>query len=180
MSFLFELLKKPFSWSIQNPQRARLRLLYPTAYPSSKHALDLNAERQHKQFSSDLSQDVQASLPSPSPLPRTRFIYLRSACAQAAASHNTSQINSLVSWRTRRICSFAIDMLLKTAVSGTTVKYALSMTEPSSIMRTSIPSLFPLHFLDLREKIAPWSEPMPYYKPLAKPMEFLFYEIYNQ
>lgn len=80
--------------------------------------------------------------------------------------HNTFQIYSRVFWRTRHICYLAIDMLLKTAASGTTVKYALSMTEPSSIMRTSIPSLFPHHFLDLRENIAPWSESIPSYKPL--------------
>lgn len=63
MSFFFKSVRKPFSWSVHKPQRARLWLLYPIAYPSSKHALDLNTERQCKQLPSDLSQDVQASLP---------------------------------------------------------------------------------------------------------------------
>lgn len=63
MSF-FKLLKKPFTWWwVHKPQRARLWLLYPIAYLSFEHALDLNAERQCKLLPSDSSQDVQASLP---------------------------------------------------------------------------------------------------------------------
>lgn len=80
--------------------------------------------------------------------------------------NNVCHIYSWVSRWTRHICSLTIDMLLKTAVGGTTVKYALSMTEPSSIMRTSISSLFLLHFFGLRDKIAPWSECILSHKPL--------------
>lgn len=165
MSSFFKLLKKPFPWSVRKPQRARLWLLYPIAYPSSKRALDLNAERQCKQLPSHLSQDMQAR-PVFLCCYEARNLILLWSVHTDHGLHNAFQIYSRVSWRTRHICSLTIDMLLKTAVSGTTVKYALSMTEPSSIMRTSIPSLFPLHFLDLREKIAPWSERIPSYKPL--------------
>ena len=45
--------------------------------------------------------------------------------------------------------------ILNKAASGTTVIYALSMMEHSSIMKTSIQSLFLHHLLDLREKILP-------------------------
>lgn len=166
MSFFFKLLKKPFSWSVRRPQRARLWLLYPIVYPSSKHALDLNTERQCKQLPTDLSQGVQASLSFLCCYKAWNLMFFVKCTLKQQHLHNTFQIYSRVFWRTRHICYLAIDMLLKTAASGTTVKYALSMTEPSSIMRTSIPSLFPHHFLDLRENIAPWSESIPSYKPL--------------
>lgn len=156
--------KTPFSWSVRKAQRARLRLLYPSAYPSSEHALDLNADGQ---LPSDLSQDVQAGLAFLCCQEVWNLFFLGEVHTQTTASvtHSTSTLRLLEGQGTF-ICSSAIDMLLKTAVSGTTVKYALSMTEPSSIMGTSIPSLFPYHFLDLREKIAPWSECIPSYKPL--------------
>lgn len=162
-----KLLKKPFSWSVRKAQRARLRLLYPSDYPSSEHALDLNADGQ---LPSDLSQDVQAGLAFLCCQEVWNlFFFLGEVHTQTTASvtHSTSTLGLLEGQGTF-ICSLAIDMLLKTAVSGTTVKYALSMTEPSSIMGTSIPSLFPHHFLDLREKFAPWSECMPSYKPLKR------------
>lgn len=164
MSF-FKLLKKPFSWSVHKLQRARLWLLYPIAYPSSKHDLILTQKDSANSFPEIWAKILymQASLSFLWCYKARNLIFLWSVNSDNSL-HNEFQIYSLVSWRTRHICSLTIDMLLKTAVSGTTVKYALSMTEPSSIIGTSIPSLFPLHFLDLREKIAPWSECIPSYE----------------
>lgn len=108
----FKLLKKPFSWSVRKLQRAKLWLLYPIAYPSSKHELDLNTERQHKQLLSDFGLHVQASYAV-----RKHGIWFKSFFVWSAHSdhslQNTFEIYSRDSWRTRHICSLAIDIFSK-------------------------------------------------------------------
>lgn len=47
---LLKVTEDAFSWLVCKLQKARLWLLYPIAYPSSKHELDLNTERQHNQL----------------------------------------------------------------------------------------------------------------------------------
>lgn len=117
---LFKLLEKPFSWSAYKQQRARLWLLYPIAYPSSKHALDLNAGRQFKQLPHIWDWMCKQACPSPFVTKYGTWLFLWRVHSDHIL-YNIFQIYSWVFWRTRHICSFTIDMLLKTAVSGTTV-----------------------------------------------------------
>lgn len=128
------------------------------ACTSSEHALDPNTKRQCQPQSGarTFRQSKPPLLMLPLPwnlIPFPPCVW--GVCTRSDSSlYYTLQIYSAGSWRTWHICSFRIDMFLKTEVSSTTVKYALSMTGPSSIIRTSISSLFPLHFLALRDKIA--------------------------
>lgn len=100
MSF-FQLPKMPFSWSVHKLQRARLRLLYPIAYPSSKHALDLNTERQCKQLPSDLSQDMQAS--PVSAVTKHCILFFCEMCTSTIASILHSKPTPRFIWRTRHL-----------------------------------------------------------------------------
>lgn len=95
-----KLLKKPFSWSVRKAQRARLRLLYPSDYPSSEHALDLNADGQ---LPSDLSQDVQAGLAFLCCQEVWNLFFFGRSAHSDHCLRNTFHIYSRASWRTRHI-----------------------------------------------------------------------------
>lgn len=136
-----------WSSSVSTLQGARLWLLSPILLPSFKHELDFNIERQPL-CSSELTVHAQAILTflhcweAWNYYPPLLYEVLRPRLQKHIKRLHLGLLEDKAHWL------YCNRYILKTAVSGTTVSYALSTTEASSIMATSIPTLFPHRFLD--------------------------------